>query len=209
MPDVFQRARRRDIMSSLVFRSWEPFTQEEFARWVGSVPVDDLHHYELLEGFIVREPPAGWPHGEIEVEIGYRLARFVKTHGAGRTFGSSQGFDLPSGDTVEPDVAFVSNERWNASKPVLGSFLRVVPDLVFEILSPSTQSIDRNQKKRIYERNGVREYVLVDPKSRVLECFWLQSGKFARHDTIDEEGEFASRALPGLVILVGDLFADI
>jgi Uma2 family endonuclease len=91
----------------------------------------------------------------------------VKQRRNGKVLDSSQGFELPSGDTVEPDHSFVSNERWDAAPaPKLGEFLKVVPDLVVEVLSQKTASQDRGEKKAIYERNGVREYWLVDPRAR-------------------------------------------
>ena len=56
---------RDNPMSNLAFRSLDRMSQEEFARWVETLPPEDLHHYELLDGFVVMEPPAGWPHGGI------------------------------------------------------------------------------------------------------------------------------------------------
>lgn len=194
-------------MKDPAFRSCDSFTQEEFARWVDEIPAGDLHHYELLDGFIVREPPAGWPHGEIEGLIVARLASFVEAEKLGRVFGSSQGFDLPSGDTVEPDVSFVTHERWRASRPVRG-FLPIVPDLVFEILSPSTARIDQSQKKRIYQRNGVREYVLVDSRAKTLECFCLEHGRFDSGRRLGLGDVFRSRVVVGFTVHVDELFPE-
>ena len=193
------------MQQPLAFRSYQSFTQEQFASWLDSVPTDDLHHYELLDGFIVREPPAGWPHGEIEIEIGWRLSAWVKPRRLGRTFGSSQGFDLPTGDTVQPDLSFVSTARWQPN-PGPG-FLRVVPDLLFEILSPGTRDIDQRQKKRIYARNEVREYVLVDPRSQTLERFCLADGSLGE-GRVFYANDYESHVLPGFVMPVGELFVD-
>ena len=202
-----------NLMTNLAFQSLDPMTQAEFARWVETVPHNDLHHYELLDGFIVMEPPAGWPHGGIEIEIGSRLRAFLESHPIGRLCGSSQGFELPTGDTVEPDLAFISQERWARLRRPIRGFLRVVPDLVVEILSPGTRRIDRGQKKKVYERNGVREYWLVDPKSHSVEVFRLRESeqderepeydagrRFAAGDTLD------CGVLPGLRLAVADLF---
>ena len=51
-------------MEAPVFQSDRRFTQRQFKHWLRTVPPDDLYHYELLDGFIVMEPPAGWEHGE-------------------------------------------------------------------------------------------------------------------------------------------------
>jgi Uma2 family endonuclease len=192
-------------MHKLAFRSYDRMTQEEFGRWLKARPPGDLHHYELLDGFIVMEPPAGWPHGRIEVLVANRLENFLVHNPLGLVFGSSQGFDLPTGDTVEPDVAFVSNERWQAiPRPVRG-FLAVVPDLVVEILSPSTKRIDQEEKKKIYERAGVREYWLIDPKARRVKQLLLRGGSFDRGRVLSETGTLASQVLAGLRIRVGEL----
>ena len=56
------------------------------------------------------------------------------------------------------------------------------PDLVVEILSPSTARYDRGRKKNIYERNGVREYWIVDIANRSIEQYILENGAFALRD---------------------------
>ena len=195
-------------MKNLAFRSCDRFTQEEFASWLEELPPNDLHHYELLDGFILREPPAGWPHGEIAVKIILRLGPFVEREQLGRVFDSSQGFDLPTGDTLEPDVSFVSTERWRASQPVRGKFLRVIPDLVFAVLAQSTEKIDRGDKKRIYARNGVREYVMVDERSRTFHRFTSRGQHFDRGHSLDEDESYESSVLPGLAFRVGDVFPE-
>ena len=181
-------------------------SQDEFARWLETLPPGDLHHYELLDGFVVMEPPAGWPHGRVEVLVVSRLERFLGKKPRGLVFGSSQGFNLPTGDTVEPDIAFVSNERWAAIPRPLRGFLPVVPDLVVEILSPSTKRIDQEQKKRIYERNGVREYWLIDPRSKSVRQLLLTEDVFDQGRVISDKNILASEVLSGLRIPVAGLF---
>lgn len=193
-------------MTELAFRSIEPMTQAGFARWLDTVPAGDVHHYELLDGHVVMEPPAGWPHGGIEVQISRRLLEFADSHARGRVLGSRQGFELPSGDTVEPDVAFVSDERWAALRRPVQGFLRLVPDLVVEILSPRTAMIDRGPKKRIYECNGVREYWLVDPVARNVQRFCLDDGAFDAGRIFDEADTLTSRVLNGFRCTVTVLF---
>ena len=192
------------------FRSLDRFTQQEFARWLEDLPPGDLHHHELLDGFIVREPPAGWPHGEIAVCITSYLGPFVREQALGRVFDSSQGFDLPTGDTVEPDVSFVSTQRWKTLRTPVHGFPRVAPNLIFEILSPSTKRLDRTRKKRIYARNHVEEYVLVDPTSRTLERFAIAGvgEPYGTCMTIQVGDIFESLALPGFSLPVVDVFPD-
>jgi len=192
-------------MQRLSFISEERLSQAQFARWLRSVPANDLDHYELLDGHVVREPPAGWPHGEVAAALLLRIGAFVEDQRLGRIFDSSQGFELPSGDTVEPDVSFVSNDNWSQPKR-RHRFLQLVPDLVVEVLSPSTSRRDRHQKKRIYERNGVREYWLVDTNERRVNRFALEGDRFDGGTVFEGPEPVRSSLLAGLSIPLARIF---
>jgi Uma2 family endonuclease len=193
-------------MQDPMFESTTFSTQEDFARWVVKRAIEP-NRYELLNGRIVMTPPAGYPHGEVEGNIVYRLRAFVGDTMTGKVFGSSQGFELPSGDTVAGDASYVSTERWDAApQPEYGKFLRVVPDLMIEVLSPSTASRDRGEKKAVYAKNAVREYWLVDPRAREVQVFALAGDRYENAMTYAEGDTVSSRALAGLAIAVVDLF---
>lgn len=163
-----------------------------------------MHRYELLNGRVVANPPAGYPHGSVAADLGVLVGGFVRDRQLGRCFDSSQGFQLPSGDIVEPDYSYGSLERWAAmGAPEEGKFLPVVPDLLVEVLSSTTASRDRGEKKAIYERNGVRECWLVDPRARELVVFRLKDGRFDLGRPVPEGRELRSSVLDGLSIDVG------
>jgi Uma2 family endonuclease len=191
-------------MRAVTFESAEIFTQAEFAEWVAARPGDD-NRYELLNGRILMNPPAGWPHGEAEADLLGPIQQFVRGRDLGRVFGPSQGFELPSGDTVAPDLAFVSSERWRAIVPEFGRFLRIVPDLVVEIPSPNSQSRDRGEKKAIYERNRVREYWLVDVRTRQIVRFNLRDVRYDRGTVFEASDVLTSEVLAELRVPVAEL----
>lgn len=181
------------------FESSRYMDPDEFVRWVEARPPTDINHYELLNGRVVMTPPAAYPHGEVGGAIQWVLQNFVRQHALGRVFDSSQGFRLTTGDTVEPDHSFVSKERWaKMGLPVKGELLRVVPDLVIEVLSPSTRSRDRGEKKGIYEQNGVREYWLVDPMAGEITVFVLRAGRFGCAQVYGDTDRVRSEILAGL-----------
>lgn len=185
----------------------KPITQEQFRAWLDERPSADLGHYELLNGQIVVSPPAGWPHAQIGANVVYALRRLADRRPIGRVLESSAGFDLPSGDTLEPDASLVSMARWNAAPPpVLGQFLRVVPDLVVEILSPSTRRRDLTEKKDVYARNGVDEYWVIDPRTSAITIFARAGDAFYAGKTLTG-GRLASRLLPDLDVTVEELLA--
>lgn len=185
----------------------KPITQAEFRAWLDQRPSSDLGHYELLNGQIVVSPPAGWPHGQVGANVVYALRQLADRRPIGRVLESSAGFDLPSGDTLEPDASVVSTARWNtAPAPVFGQFLKVVPDLVVEILSPSTRRRDLNEKKDVYARNGVDEYWVIDPRAASITIFSRDGDAFDEGTTL-ASGPLGSRLLPDLDATVEQLLA--
>jgi Uma2 family endonuclease len=190
------------------FISTDRFDQRAFKRWVETRPATDINHYELADGRIVMTPPAGWGHGEIESKANRILSDFVDNNKLGKVFGSSTGYNLPSGDTLEPDVSFISVARWVKGPHVgRGQFLKIVPSLVVEILSPGTEHRDRGEKKKIYEANGVDEFWLLDPTRREVTIFQLVGGRYGQGRRYGVRQTLRSRSLPGLHIPVRFLFS--
>jgi Uma2 family endonuclease len=193
-------------MLEISFESDSTVTPGEFEAWL-SYRADSNDHYELLNGRIVMTPPAGYPHGYVELNIAFCLKLWVRETGLGRLLGSSQGFILPSGDIVEPDCSYVSNERWAVMPPAReGKFLEVVPDLVVETLSGATAKRDRTEKREIYERNGVREYWIVDAHERTVTVFVAEGGRFAEGREFASSARVTSSVMPGLDVEVEAFF---
>lgn len=192
-------------MTEVVFESTRTMSQAEFAVWVEQREIEP-NRYELLNGRVVMTPPAGYPHGQVEASVASALRAVVVAGGLGKVFASSQGFALPSGDTVAADVSFVSRERWQAAPPPEeGKFPGVVPDLVVEILSTSTASRDRGEKKAIYAKNAVREYWLVDTRAREVLVFTLEGDRYGEPVVYDEGLEVRSGLLAELRAGVAEL----
>jgi Uma2 family endonuclease len=188
-------------------RTGLPITQAEFEEWSAACDTIDDNHYEFLYGCVVAEPPARWPHGKIDGSMTYRLAAHVEARGLGLVLGSSQGFALPSGDTVQPDTAVILNDTWAAAPPpVRNRFLTIVPDVVVEILSPSTARVDLRVKRDIYERNGVREYRIVDPPRRAVTVLVAGAdGRFTAERIAVGDEPACSTLLPGFAVRPSDL----
>jgi len=195
------------MATQTAFVSTETFTQKEFKRWLDERPASDINHYELLRGRIVMSPPAGWPHGSVEANLLAPMVSFVRTHGLGQVMGSSAGYDLPSGDTVEPDISFISAARFTTGPaPQPGKFLRIVPNLVAEILSPATAQKDQTEKKAISAENGVEEYWIVDSKRRKITGFPFSGKRFGRGAVYTARDTLRSRVLDGFLLRVGEVF---
>ena len=133
---------------------------------------------------------------------------YARRTGAGKAYGSSVGYELRSGDTVEPDASFVlASTLARSPKPDPDAFLSVVPDLVVEILSPSTTRRDRTEKKKVYAQNGIAEYWIVDPASRSVSVFCLAGKEYAAPLEV-LSGTVESRGLAGLCMDLDTIFAD-
>ena len=124
-----------------VFRSEERFTQQEFFEWLqrrACVRRQSLRAHPRTH----RREPAGGNGRTARSRSASRAgcSRSWRQHlDLGVVRGSSAGYDLPSGDTLEPDVSFMPKARYAAGPaPVRGRFLGIVPDLAVEILSKST-----------------------------------------------------------------------
>ena len=99
-------------------------------------------------------------------------------------------------DIIDPDLAW-----WRAGRLPSAVFsddavvgLRVVPDWVAEILSPTTERIDRGFKMRVYRREGIANVWLLSPLSQTLEVYRLESGRYSLIETY--EGDACVRAEP-------------
>lgn len=191
------------------FESDERFTQAEFLDWLEANEGFLSGRCELIGGAIVMSPPARYPHGDITTNLVLAIGIHAAERRLGRVYESSAGYELPSGDTLEPDVSFLSNQRLAfGPQPRTGGLLRIVPDLVVEVLSPSTERRDRTEKKRLYERNGVAEYWIVDPLLREVTVFHLEEGRY--DDGVAYRGGIIrSQVLPDLGLEVEAAFANV
>lgn len=125
------------------------------------VPNGDLEHLDRA-----MTPSPSWPHQDIVLQLGIRLAVYADQHGVGHVIASPAGVPLTPGQVVQPDVFVVPivGGRRPRSWGEAGSLL-----LAVEVLSPSTRRIDRGRKRVLYQGAGVPEYWIVDPDERRIE----------------------------------------
>jgi Uma2 family endonuclease len=168
------------------------------------IPEDGLRH-EILDGEHYVSPAPTLFHQSISGALHARLWLFVRQQGLGRVFSAPLDVLFSEHDVAQPDLVFIAKERAGimAVPNVQGA-----PDLVVEILSPSTRRRDEGLKRSIYERFGVREYWLVDPERRVVQVFRHNGSRFDSGPELSaaEDGVLATPLLPGLEIRVSEIF---
>ena len=113
----------------------------------------DDERYELLDGELIRMTAPAEIHQRVSILLGWRLIEFVTEHGLGRVYQAPFDVVLSDTDVVQPDLLFVSHERAHL---VTAANVQGAPDLVVEILSPSSVERDRTLKRRLYARRGER-----------------------------------------------------
>lgn len=105
--------------------------------------------------------------------------------------------------TVLPDISVVCDKTKLRNKRCYGA-----PNLIVEVLSPSTARNDRLLKLNYYEKAGVDEYWIVDDQNRFIEKYVLQSGSYEREEVYDQENQsFSSTVFPDMSFSVCELFS--
>lgn len=146
---------------------------------------------ELVDGEVVIVMPPVLKHQAIVAEIFYWIMTIAKKRG-GRAFTAPTEVYLDEHNIYEPDVLYLKPDTkcLAEEKRLVGS-----PDLVVEVLSPSTAKHDRQQKYRAYERHGVGEYWIVDPLHDLIEVWVHENGHFKRVGAYGVDDTFESRIL--------------
>jgi Uma2 family endonuclease len=167
---------------------------------------DDGRRHELIDGEHFVTPAPLRRHQQLVTRLTVAVGAWLVKYPVGEVYTAPLDVILSDVDVVEPDLLFVSNER----SAVLGEWVHGAPDLVVEVLSPSTRRADEVTKRRLYERVGVREYWIVDGEIEVVKVYRRQDdGSFPRQpDRSREEGHsLDTPLLPGFSLSLAELFA--
>jgi Uma2 family endonuclease len=165
------------------------------------IPPDGFRH-EIIGGDEFMTPSPNLEHQRVVGNVFRLLANHAVLGKFGQAFVAPTDVVLSEHDIVEPDVLFVSSSRTSilTEKNIQGP-----PDLVVEVLSPSTQSVDRGPKLALYEHSGVAEVWIIDPRAKTVE---IREFGTTRRTRIYKEGQsFESSLLPGLSVKLSDVFA--
>jgi len=166
---------------------------------------ETINRVELIGGELVREPSPGASHQKIVGNLYYHLRRFVRRRRLGTVFLGPLDVVLGAEgeeEVFQPDILVVARDRL----AIVGKVVRGAPDLVIEVLSPSTTTRDREVKQRAYAHYGVREYWIVDPESRTIEVLSLREGEFASLGVFGGGDTVASSVLPELRLSASKIF---
>jgi len=145
------------------------WTYSEFAR----LPSEGSTRHEIIDGELVVTPSPTGRHQRIVTDMVTLLNVFVRSHGLGQVFTGPLDVLFAEGDYLEPDILFVRSGRADL---VTDRGIEGPPDLVVEVLSPSTAARDHGIKLERYRLYGVPTYWVIDPDERTVEVWDLAHG---------------------------------
>jgi Uma2 family endonuclease len=182
----------------------ELFTYGQYVTW----PEDE--RWELIDGIAYNMTPAPLRyHQEITGKIYSRIEQFLRDKKC-KVYISPFDVRLPEKNerdediltVVQPDISVICDRSKLDDKGCKGA-----PDLIIEILSPTTSKKDRVTKFYLYERFGVKEYWIISPDEKYVQVYIMGiNGKYGRHEFYTEEQIMPCATLPGLEINLAEVF---
>jgi len=170
------------------------FTYQEYQAW------PDNERWEIIDGEAYAMTPAP---NIAHQRITRNLSRIVFNHF--RTlpcepFAAPTDVVLDDTNIVQPDLFIVCDRNKITDANICG-----VPDLVMEVVSPASRLKDKREKKNLYERFGVREYLLVYPEDELVERYHLFEGRYVS-DVFGWDEKLQLLTFPELVIDLLEVF---
>ena len=200
------RVLRDDAMSSLPKQKYDNlFTYGDYRLW------PENERWELIGGAAHAMSPA--PMTQHQGILGALFAKFYMFLQGKRCRVFVAPFDvrLPEGDeadddietVVQPDIVVICDRKKLDRRGCKGA-----PDLVIEIVSPSTARKDTHEKLTLYERHGVKQYWLVFPGEHVAQVHELRDGKYGAPTMYADNDRIAVSLFPGLEIDLAAVFEE-
>jgi Uma2 family endonuclease len=163
---------------------------------------NDGKRYEIIDGELYVSPAPRIVHQFVSGRLFFHLYGHVSAHDLGLVLSAPTDIVFSRINIVQPDIIFIAKLRLHI---VTEMNITGAPDLLIEILSPSTADVDRDIKRKLYARFGVKEYWIVYPEERFVAVYRARQRQFPPrprivHDTLE------SPLLPGLQISLAELF---
>lgn len=160
---------------------------------------------ELVNGEVVEMPPTGGIHGKVVTRLARRLDEAAAARGTGEVITGDVGFVLHLPYDPErvrgPDLAFISTARLPDGRLPQG-FVAGAPDLVVEVLSPSDNPADLQQRVRDWLEGGARLVWLIAPEAKTATVYRPDGSARLLRESEALDGE---DVLPGLTIPLADV----
>jgi Uma2 family endonuclease len=167
-------------------------------------PDNDFFIYELINGIIMKKTAPQPFHQDISSELEFALKTCLRQKPIGKMYHAPIDVFFDDNNQSQPDILFISQEREFIIDRKNGIF--GAPDLIVEIISPGSIHADRVLKKDLYERFGVKEYWLIDPKNQTVEIFTFKNDRYQTFLFLEGEGLATSSILTDFEVSIAELF---
>ena len=167
---------------------------------------DDGNRYEVIDGVLYMAPAPLTRHQKIVRALFFILWPYIRDRGLGEVFDAPCDVLLSESDVFQPDILFVQTARTHI---ITERACEGPPDLVVEVLSPSTRRRDLELKHDRYAHFGVRGYWIADPETRTVLVLELVNGEYVERGTFGIGDEIDTPLIPGLIIPVAQVFEGI
>jgi Uma2 family endonuclease len=164
---------------------------------------DDGKRYELVRGEVHLTPSPTTKHQIILGRLYASLDEYLSKNPLGRLLFAPLDVRLSADTALQPDLIYVASAH---AAIVQEDYLRGSPDLVVEILSPSTAAHDRATKLPLYAEAGVGEMWIIDPQAKTVEILKLQGNKYLVEAALAGSRALTSTCFPGWELPLPDLF---
>lgn len=156
--------------------------------------LNDDTAFEIINGKALMSPAPELLHPRWARKIFLAVERHIEAHNLGEVFFAPVDVVLDEKNVVQPDLVYVSIAKASIleRRGIMGA-----PDLVVEIISPTSLRRDRYDKRELYARFGVKEFWLADVANRSIEILSLQKGVYQLLSCATNEGKIHSDILPG------------
>ncbi len=168
-----------------------------------ALDVDDNFWYELINGELVKKSSPAPRHQMIQAKLFRLLANYAFENKRGEVLCAPVDVYVDDENVPQPDLLFIANENAHI---ITDDGIMGAPNLVVEILSPSSIKRDRSQKLHLYERLCVPEYWIIDPKSATVELYLLAGTVYDLHSYAVEAGTLDSTQLTGFSLDISQIF---
>ena len=135
--------------------------------------------YEIIEGVKFMSPSPSMRHTSVVLNLATDINIYLRNKKCGVVFHDRIDVHFPEEkNTFCPDLTIIRSDNPDIGHNKMDGAFYGVPDMVAEIFSRSTMKRDVGIKKDVYERNGVKEYWMIDPWSETIQVYILREGKY-------------------------------
>ena len=175
--------------------------------WADFIALEEDDLRELIDGELLEVEVPNGAHERLVSLLTFHLEGWAQAGHGGATFASGYKVRITDRRGVMPDLQYF--RKGNEPRGQLQGMTQGHPDLVVEIVSPSSVRYDRVVKMNWYASIGTPEYWIVDPAARTLERLVLDGGRYAIADALDGDAVLRPATFDGLEIPLAKLWAAV